>query len=233
MNSPHPYQNPGRFAACARGTSTANPSFSFVTLTQGTPEWLAWRRLGIGASDAPTILGENPWKTADALLQERLGEPKEFVPNAAMMRGTALEPEARARYIAVTGIEVAPVCLQSTHFPWLRASLDGFTCDGSAAVEIKCGESVYRRTAQHNAVPDYYYGQLQHALAVTGLQSIDFFCYLPGRPDVMVTVARDEAYIERLLEAEETFFAAITNAEAERAVAEPDEPTPAMRSIRP
>jgi len=32
-----------------------------VDLEQGTPQWLAWRRAGIGASEAPVIMGLSPW----------------------------------------------------------------------------------------------------------------------------------------------------------------------------
>src|SRR5581483_972237 len=36
--------------------------YTIVDLRQGTQEWLGWRNQGIGASDAPIIMGENPWK---------------------------------------------------------------------------------------------------------------------------------------------------------------------------
>ena len=87
--------------------------------------------------------------------------------------------------------------------------MDGITSDLDAVVEIKCGDSVYRKTAAAGCVPDYYYGQLQHILAVTGLPTIDFWCYLPGRPAVLVAVARDDDYIARLLEAELQFWSEV------------------------
>ena len=77
---------------------------------------------------------------------------------------------------------------------------------GITLVEIKCGESVYRNTSQYGCVPDYYNGQLQHILAVTGLKSLDFWCYLPGRPELLVRVERDNNYIDRLLNAEFKFW---------------------------
>ena len=126
-----------------------------------------------------------------------------------MARGTALEPEARQAYIAQTGKWAEPACLQSGGYEWLRASVDGITPELDGVVEIKCGESVYRKTAASNCVPDYYYGQLQHILAVSGLPLIDFWCYLPGRPSVLVPVERDDRYIERLLEAEFKFWARV------------------------
>jgi putative phage-type endonuclease len=180
-----------------------------LQFTQGTAEWLEWRNKGIGASDAPTIMGENPWKTITELLLEKRGRARRSEGNAAMARGTALEPEARQAYISQTGKWVEPACLQSGAYEWLRASVDGITPELDAVVEIKCGESVYRNTAANGCVPDHYYGQLQHILAVTGLPLIDFWCYLPGCPTVLVPVERDDGYIGRLLEAEFKFWAEV------------------------
>lgn len=180
--------------------------YEVINLEQGTKQWLAWRHGGIGASDAPTILGENPWKDADTLLLEKRGAVRASKPNAAMALGTALEPQARRRFISQSGIVVQPACLQSLRYEWLRASVDGISADGKSVAELKCGESVYRRTAQGGCVPHYYYGQLQHILAITGLPSIHFFCHFPGQRDILLNVKRDDAYIERLLVAEYSFW---------------------------
>jgi len=182
-----------------------NASYTIVDLQQGTPLWSEWRSHGIGASDAPAIMGENPWKSAIQLLREKCGARKNSS-NAAMDRGTELEPEARKHYEIKVGVQFIPVCLQSVRFEWLRASVDGLAADGSAVVEIKCGESVYRNSAASRKVPKYYFGQLQHILAVTSLPSIDFWCYLPNRPEVHLQVPRDDSYVERLLDAEHLFW---------------------------
>ena len=181
-------------------------AYTIVNHEQGTAEWLEWRSNGIGASDAPTIMGENPWKRSAQLLAEKLGTTKIFAGNAAMARGTALEPEARQRYETITGIRVNPACLQSNKHEWLRASLDGLSPDGRAVVEIKCGESVYKKTASNRQVPSYYFGQLQHILAVTELPYIDFFCWLPDRPEIHLNIKRDDHYIARLILVEQAFW---------------------------
>ncbi|HNX99051.1 MAG TPA: YqaJ viral recombinase family protein, partial [Candidatus Aminicenantes bacterium] len=139
--------------------------YTIVALRQGTSEWLDWRNQGVGASDAPAIMGENPWKSAERLLREKL-EDRRCPPNAAMARGTALEPVARRQFERLTGVNVTPACLLSTRSSWLRASVDGLARDGGTVVEIKCGESVYRHSSTTRTVPGYYYGQLQHILAV-------------------------------------------------------------------
>ena len=181
-------------------------AYSVVNLEQGTTEWLEWRGKGIGASDAPAIMGENPWKSSAQLLSEKLGTAKKFAGNAAMARGTELEPVARERYVVFTGTRVDPACLQSNKHEWLRASVDGLAPDGSAVVEIKIGESVYRQTASTGQVPSYYVGQLQHILAVTNLPHIDFFCWLPSRPEVHLRIQRDDSYIARLIATEQAFW---------------------------
>ena len=42
-------------------------------LRQNTPEWHRWRRQGIGASDAPVIMGETPFKTPRTLWSIKTG----------------------------------------------------------------------------------------------------------------------------------------------------------------
>lgn len=178
-------------------------AFDIIALKQGTPAWLAWRQGGIGASEADAILGRNRWRTAAAVLREKVAPPVAGgFTNAAMVRGTALEPEARALYRRHTGHKVEPACLQSRQHDWLRASVDGICVKAEKLVEIKCGEKVYDHTARHGQPPDYYQGQLQHILAVTGYEAIDFWCYLPDRPPLLVPVKRDPAFIQALVIAE-------------------------------
>ena len=181
-------------------------TFNVVELQQGTREWLEWRHNGIGASDASSVMGENRFKSTAQLLQEKRAPARDSFQNEAMALGTRLEPEARRRYIAKTGQKVSPVCVQSTRYDWLRASLDGLANDHGTVVEIKCGASVYRRVSKSRSVPSYYYGQVQHILAITGLASLDFWCYWPDHPQVLVPVERDDAYIERLLNKELEFW---------------------------
>ena len=180
--------------------------FTVVNHEQGSDAWREWRRNGIGASDASTIMGENRFKSVSAILREKLGTARDFGQNVAMARGTKLEPEARRLYVAKTGREVHPACLQSTRYDWLRASLDGLTIKHDAVVEIKCGQSAYRTTSQTRSVPDYYYGQMQHILAITGLDTLDYWCYWPGCTPLLIPVPRSPSYIERLLNTELEFW---------------------------
>ena len=189
--------------------------YHIITLEQGTPEWLAWRHDGIGGSDASTIMGENPFQSSTALLNEKCDPPTKGRMNKAMARGVVLEPKARAYYNQKLSIEAEPQCIQSLEYDWLRASLDGITSDGLRAVEIKCGQSAYRTTAKTGLPPGYYFGQFQHLMAVTGLESIDYCCYYPpGRP-IIRPIKRNQNYIDDLLRKEEVFWKAVVERRSE------------------
>jgi putative phage-type endonuclease len=212
-------------------------SFHIIDHDQGSIPWLRWRHDGIGGSDAPALMGENPWRSAKLLFAEksapsRFGpEPPPpaqtpisgYVPRApvapppppdrnyrsAASRGTALEPYARQLYNRHVGAELIANCLQSRARPWQRASLDGLCLRTNRVVEIKCGDKVYGHVEATNRVPGYYVGQLQHILAVSGFDAIDFWVWLPGKTPLLITVPRDEEYIARLTAAEAEFWAKV------------------------
>jgi putative phage-type endonuclease len=177
--------------------------FKLIHLEQGTKEWLNWRNSGIGASDAPTIMNENRFKSREELLYEKKNRIVSKS-NNKMKLGTMLEPEARSEYEKITNIKVRPICIQSVLHPWLIASLDGISYDYNCLVEIKCGESAYHK-ACCGTVPDYYYGQLQHQLMVTGLNELDYWCYWPDEEGVLIKVKKDMDYIGKLFKKEDEF----------------------------
>ena len=178
--------------------------FHVLDLEQGSQEWLEWRHSGIGASEASTVMGDNRFQSPSELLYQKKNKIN-TEPNEKMKLGTSLEPYARDLYIEENGVLVNPLCLQSKKYSWLIASMDGITDDFSHIVEIKCGESAYWQ-ANKDIVPSYYYGQLQHQLLITGLDTVDYWCYWPDHEGILQTVNRDESYIRRLLQAEMEFM---------------------------
>ncbi len=181
-------------------------AYEIVPLTERTIAWWEWRRNGIGSSDAATILGIKPAKSAERLLFEKQQPPQDYSRNFTREQGAALERAARAHYCAALQITAHPTCVQSLARPWQRASLDGLSTDGGRVVEIKCGLASYQRASSRGRPPPHHMAQLQHILAVTGLPSIDYWCYSPPHLPLRLEICRDDAYIERLLAAEEAFW---------------------------
>ena len=174
-------------------------------LIQGTPEWLEMRRNHIGASDAPIIKGLSPWRTAFQLWEEKLGLREPQQTNAAMQRGNELEPIALKAYNDCTGNCASPVVVFHPEYKWMMASLDGLSLDGSIVVEIKCPGQKDHDTASQGKVPEKYYPQLQHQLAVTGLDLLHYFSYRNGEY-FLIEIPRNNTYIQDLYEQEAIFW---------------------------
>jgi len=174
-------------------------------LEQGSRQWRAWRRGVVGASDAPTIMGENPWSSRSRLLEEKLGIHKEFEGNAATREGHQLEIPARKVLEQHFNQKLKPTVVQDANDPFLAASLDAIDDTENHIYEIKCGVKTYEKTRSEKEVPGHYFAQLQHILMVTQLEKIVFAAYRPGEKTLILKVNRDERYIKRLRAAEVEF----------------------------
>ena len=164
-----------------------------------------WRREGIGASDAPVIMGASPWRTPFELWEEKaLGIDRDF-DNPSMRRGRALEPIARDEFNRMMRCRVAPDWVQHPENSWMRASLDGIDKERKIMVEIKCPNKDDHLRAITKKIPDKYVAQCQHQLAVTGLDGMYYFSF-DGSKGVIVDVARDQQYIDDMLRQEGDFW---------------------------
>jgi len=177
---------------------------------QGSPEWLL-DRLGIpSASNFGKLMTAGLKASTQAeVYQNRLvaewytGEPENVFVSDAMLRGTELEPQAREAYEFATDKEVEQV-----GFVYMDESkLVGCSPDGLCAahgVELKCPlPSTHVSYLLSDALPDAYTGQVQGSMYVTGLEAWDFVSYCPGFPPLIITVERDEKWMnafEPLLE---------------------------------
>ena len=169
-----------------------------IDLEQGSPEWLAWRKTVITATDASCILGSNPWTTPYKCWQRKLGLIEEKESNEAMERGKRLEPEAREQFINRYGIGMQPAIVESLKYEFLGASLDGISHDRTLLLEIKCGGAKLHDMAKRGEIPDYYKHQMQHQLFVTGAKKCFYYSY-DGSDGICIEVLPDEAFVEQYL----------------------------------
>lgn len=173
-------------------------------------QWLNWRRGGIGSSDAAVIVGVSPWRTPYQIWEEKLFGICEQFENSAMTRGKELEETARRQFEELMGIVVFPKNMVNPDTDWLRASLDGMCLDEKVMVEIKCPNKEDHSRAVTKKVPEKYWPQCQHQLAVTGLPGMYYFSF-DGSKGVVVEVARDQSYIDQLFQKEKEFWALVQN----------------------
>lgn len=181
-----------------------------IELQQGSSEWLEFRRSHVTATDAMKIMEECPvsWGTPYTCWLDKLMK-RETTMNDAMKRGIELEPIARKKYEELMGINFSAAVVVSNIRPWQMSSLDGLSECSNHAVEIKCGKSAFE-SALNGEVKSYYIPQLQHHISILDLDKIDYFCYWEGNYKLL-TVDRDEKYIQSLLEKESQFYDCLTN----------------------
>lgn len=175
-----------------------------IDLEQGSAEWLEYRRTKIGASDAATIMGLNPWKKPPHLWEEKMGIKDVFI-NDAMKRGSGLENMARKKLECSLGIKLDNPTLESIEHPWMSASLDAYNEDHRILAEIKCPNPKWHQYAIEGEVPQHYYPQLQHQMAVTGIEMMIYYSF-DGVDGIEIKVPRNEEFIGKMLLMEEHFY---------------------------
>lgn len=176
-----------------------------IKIAQGTAEWIKFRRTHIGASDAPCIMGESPWKSIFKLYEEKLFgfEDEE---NIYMKRGKELEPLALECFEKETGLTMFSMMFTHDNYEWMSASYDGITLNQDSILEIKCPGAKDHHFAEVNKmVPKKYKAQLQHQIFISGLD-FSFYYSFDGKKGIILEVKRDQEFIEKMLEKELDFW---------------------------
>ena len=139
-------------------------------------EWLKWRTMGIGGSDASVIAGVNPYRSVFQLWKEKTGqeEPEEKDSEYTHF-GSLLEPVIKREFTRRTGLKVRNryAILQSEEYPFMLADLDGIVYENHkmCIFEAKTA-SAYKKEIWEQRVPLEYLYQIQHYMAVTGAKNI-------------------------------------------------------------
>lgn len=173
-------------------------------IQQNTSDWLELRKRSVGASDAPIIMGASPWKTPYQLWEEKMGL-RENLMNDAMRRGHELEETVRKAFEQSVGVVVFPVVKFHPQNKWMIASMDGVTLDGKIAVELKTANKTDHQGVIEGRIPDKYYPQLQHQMAVGGWTSM-YYCSWHDGDCRHLVVKRNDDYIVNMIEKEQQFL---------------------------
>jgi putative phage-type endonuclease len=156
-------------------------------------EWLQERRNGIGASDAGTIIGVNPWKTNVKLWAEKTGrrEPEDISAKPYVQYGHQAEQHIRALFTLdhpeLQVIYESPYkIIRSDAHPFIfctpdgeltecrQAESEGYYIMRKGGLEIKTTEIMNsRQWAEWNGrIPDQYYAQVCHQMLAAGWEFV-------------------------------------------------------------
>lgn len=179
-----------------------------IELEQGSKEWLETRKLHIGGSDAPIIMGESPFKTTMQLWEEKVGIKTNNYVSSAMSRGISMEPVARQDIERITGIKFTPVVLFHPTNKFMMCSLDGLSEDGKVILEVKCPNpnGPDHAEAIKGNIPKKYKAQPQHCLECVKTAEVVLYYSFDGERGHIVEAYRDQEYINNMIEKEKEFY---------------------------
>lgn len=140
--------------------------------------WLKARKNHIGGSDAASCIGMNPYKDNVTLWEEKMGlvDPEDISDKDYVQYGIQAEEHLRALFSAdypeYKVLYDENNMFRNSKYPWMHASLDGELIDyrgRHGILEIKT-TNLMQSTQQmkwKDRIPDNYYCQVLHYLAVT------------------------------------------------------------------
>lgn len=179
-------------------------------------QWLGKRQSGIGGSDAAAALGLSPWKSRLALWAEKTGKVDR--PNLDELEwiewGNVLEEPIAQKYAQVTGrtlIDYGRFAIRtSDSHPFMHCTIDreiqpfeGQPEHGDLSIK---NVGFFKLKDWEAEPPLQYQVQLQHELAVTGLQWGSFAVLIGGQKFAWLDSPRNEKFIAHLIEKEEEFW---------------------------
>jgi len=188
------------------------------TATQDRTEWLAERRKGIGGSDAPVVAGLSKWKSPHELYLEKRGElePANLDDVEHVQWGNRLEDAIAQEFARRQGVKIRRVNRMLAHpdHPWMLANIDRDIVGADESLEVKMVNEHAFRSGEWGDdltedVPDTYFVQVQHYLAVTRRQLWWLAALVGGNRLKVYRIPRDESFIADLIEAERGFWACV------------------------
>ena len=168
------------------------------------------RHTFIGGSDAGTILGLNPWKSAFTLWCEKTGrkEVKDISDLERIRLGNDLEQYVAQRFMEATGKRVKKDNTRYSlkEYPFMVGHIDRKIIGENAGLECKTTSQITKTSFETGDIPMTYYSQCVHYMAVTGADRWYLAVLSFQRGFFWFVIERNEEEIEALINAEEDFW---------------------------
>lgn len=175
-------------------------------------KWLKTRDMGIGGSDAAVIMGLNPYKSPYQLWMEKTGQaaPPDLSGNRFVYWGTKNEPNVAEWFQEETGKKVRKLgTLQNRTYPFMLANVDRQICGENAGLEIKTADVRHYKEWKDDEIPDAYYCQCLHYMAVTGSDYWYIAVLIGGNDPMWKRIDRNEDDVQTLISNEREFWSLV------------------------
>lgn len=171
-------------------------------------EWLAYRKKGIGGSDAGAVCGLNPYESPMQIYANKISENVEDRDNEAMRQGRDLEDYVARRFMEATGLRVRKTnaMYYSEEFPFMIADVDRLIVGERAGLECKTVNLYSADQWEDGKIPPHYQIQCYHYMAVLGLDSWYIAALVLGKGFLYRKIEWDEEVIVDLRKIEQDFW---------------------------
>jgi putative phage-type endonuclease len=181
-------------------------------------EFLITRKKGLGGSDAGAILGLSKWKSPLAVYFSKVTDEVDEKMSVAAELGHELEPFLRRKLKQwlldneEIDVEIKEYkhTMQHKIYDFMLCNVDGLYHDPKRdkmiGVEAKTTSAYGESEWKEGCLPDNYYAQVQHNLAVSGLDEFKVVFLIGNSKWDVLTVERNEEFIEKLIEFERKFW---------------------------
>lgn len=171
-------------------------------------EWLQYRKLGVGGSDAGAICGLNPYTSPLSIYLDKTSNKTTDIDNEAMRQGRDLEDYVARRFMEATGLKVRKVnaIFQSKKHPHLLANVDRMIVGQNVGLECKTTNILNTDKWKDGDVPSHYQIQCHHYMAVTGAKAWYIAVVILGKEFKYIRIERDEDIINDLITIENNFW---------------------------
>lgn len=171
-------------------------------------EWLAYRRKGLGGSDASTVCGLNPYSCKLTLWADKTGRLPEKEDTEAMRTGRDLEDYVSKRFAEATGKRVHRRNAMFCHdeYDFITANVDREVYGENAGLECKTTSAYARSDFENGEVPLNYLCQCRHYMNVMGYDKMYLAVLVMGRAFYWFEIPYDKSEGEALLKLEVDFW---------------------------
>lgn len=164
----------------------------------------------LGSSDAAGVLGLSPWSSPVKVWAEKSGAltPDDISDKFQIRHGNKMEPVIAEMYMEDTGEKVHRVndTIYHPKYPFIAANLDYRVVGKRKGLECKATSSYRGKEWEGEEMPAEVVIQCLHQMAVTGYTEWDAAVVIGNHALKIKTIKRDDAAIERLVQAEVEFW---------------------------
>ena len=163
-------------------------------------QWLERRKKGIGASDAPQILGYSEWGSPLSVFNEKTGKAQDFEMSERMEIGLLIEEFIAHLFKKKYNKKIRrrEDEIYSKEHPFIFATIDRDIMNENAVLECK-NIGVYSPDKWEGQIPDIYNIQCHQQMYVTGAEKVYLAALFGGNRFEVYEVMRDQSIIDWMI----------------------------------